>query len=158
MMKACVNAWNAPISCRMRLKKMIGVRMGTVTFQNRRSTPAPSTAAADRKSTRLNSSHVASSCEVTLFPYTTLFRSFHVQVQGVEQCRIRGSSASTGDDEGLRKRLERTDQLQDEIEEDDRGEDGYRDVPESAQHSGPIDRGRRSEEHASELQSRGQLV
>ena len=40
------NAWNEPITPTMRLKKMTGDIIGTVTCQNLRKAPAPSMAAA----------------------------------------------------------------------------------------------------------------
>lgn len=50
MMYACVKTWNTPIVPMIRLKKMYGVSIGSVTWRNRLSRPAPSIAAASYSS------------------------------------------------------------------------------------------------------------
>src|SRR6059058_2470835 len=79
---------------------------------------AESQAGRDRKSTRLNSSHVTTR-RYTLFPYTTLFRS---ELDDAEECGIGAQTlsqirmqAETGDDgrePGRQRSEEHTSELQ----------------------------------------------
>src|SRR5437868_3687269 len=123
----------------------------------------PISSSSDRKSTRLNSSHVSISYAVfcltrrppgsTLFPYTTLFRSFARAFEGG------GDHGTSRQDQflaGLREQLlgER-----DAIGFDQRGTDfePHR-REECARHRAADQQLVRSEEHTSELQSRFDLV
>src|SRR5438874_1668802 len=118
----------------------------------------------DRKSTRLNSSHVEISYAVfclkilrrpprsTLFPYTTLFRSLEDHVPGLNvtavQHRVRTRVAGLGDSgQGHPARIDvgAADRWDADIRPERLVRNSRRDVP-------------RSEEHTSELQSRRDLV
>src|SRR5690606_325577 len=64
-----------------------------------------------------------------------------VEVERVEQRGVRGPALAARDDERLCERLERVDDLQHQVEEDDRGEQRDGDVEESAHRSRAVDPG-----------------
>src|SRR5437660_1587766 len=123
----------------------------------------PTTATQDRKSTRLNSSHVAISYAVFClvrrpppsapFPYTTLFRS----VRDPSSAHIpKGSTAMPTDVSGAVDAPERTPSST--LDGGAAPAPPTRRVPDTTR-TGAADHGdARSEEHTSELQSRGHLV
>src|SRR3546814_838511 len=65
-----------------------------------------------------------------------------VEVERVEEGRIRRPARALADDEGRREGLERADQLHDEVEEDDRRQHGQGDADELPPRSRPVDGGR----------------
>ena len=78
-----------------------------------------------------------------------------VQVERVEEGGGRGASGAAADDERLGEGLEGADDLQHEVEEDDRRQHGDRDVPEPPHGAGPVDR-RRLVAHGRDLPQSGE--
>src|SRR5699024_7478097 len=69
-------------------------------------------------------------CQSGGVPHIELVEALLVEVQRIERRRIGGPAVAPRDDECLRERLERTDELQHEIEEHDGAEQGKRDLAE----------------------------
>ena len=64
-----------------------------------------------------------------------------VEIDGEEEQAIERGAGAAGNDEGAREALEGLDHLQDQVEEDDRGEQGHGDGEEFAHRAGGVDLG-----------------